>query len=144
MKGMSVIDWVSILPIIARIVAPRILDAISNRLQSTPESERARLRKMLENLRNEVSRLASDSRNMSKSEMVERIREIQGKVDSDDYQEAMMPDAAGVVLESLQAAVEGKKAAIPDVLRDLRTLLNTWLHDLRFTGTLPEVQFTSD
>jgi len=136
---MSVIDWVSLLPVIARIVAPRVLDAISNRLQSTPESERARLRKMLEHLRNEVSRLASDSRNMSKSEMVERIREMQEEVDSDDYQEAMRPDAADVVLDSLQAAVEGRKAAIPDVLRDLRTLLNTWLHDLRFTGTLPEV-----
>jgi hypothetical protein len=94
---------------------------------------------MLENLRRDISKLARDSKKMNKREMTKRIREIQGKVDSDDYQEALSPSAAGVVLDSLQAAVEGKKAVIPDVLRDLRTLLNTWLHDLRFAGTLLEV-----
>jgi len=135
---MAGIDWVSLLPVITRIVAPRVLDVISSRLKSTPESERGRLRKMLENLRNEVSRLAGNSRNMSKSELVERIREMQDQVYSDDYQEAMRPDAAGVVLESLEEAIEGKKTAIPEILEDLRTLLNTWLHDLRFTGSLPE------
>jgi hypothetical protein len=133
------IDWMVLLPAIARIVAPRLLDAISDRLRSTPESERTGLRKMLENLRNDISKLAEHSKKMNKGEIIERIREIQEKVDSDDCQEVMGPDAAGAVLESLQAAVEGRKAAIPDVLRDLRTLLNTWLHDLRFTGTLPEV-----
>lgn len=136
---MVVIDWMVLLPAIARIVAPGVLDAILDRLRSTPESERTRLRRMLESLRRDIGKLALDSKEMNKREMTERIREIQGKVDSDDYQEGLRPDAADVVLESLQAAVEGRKAAIPDVLRDLRTLLNTWLHDLRFTGTLPEV-----
>jgi predicted nuclease with TOPRIM domain len=133
------IDWMVYLPVIAKIVGPRILDVVAERFKSTPEeAEKAKLRKMLQKLRDEVSDLFYNAKKKSKSEIVEKIREMQEKIDSDDYQEALRPDAAGIVLDSLQVAAEERKAGIPNVLKELRTLLNTWLHDLKFTNSLPE------
>jgi len=137
------IDWLVALPLIVRsleIVEPAVLDVISSRFKSTPESEKAKLRKMLESLRNEVSRLTNEPNRKNRSEIVEKISEIQNKVDSDEYQEALRPDVADVILGSLQAAKEEKKATALEILQDLRKLLNTWIHDLRFSGSLPEEQ----
>jgi len=134
-----VIEWTTLIPIITKIVAPRVLDAISYRLKGTPEAEKARLEKMLSSLSDEVFSLIPEAKRKSKRETVEKLRKLWDKVYSQEYQKTLGPPVAGVVMRVLGKAITGKKSAIPRILEELRKLINTWVHNLRFRDTIPSV-----
>lgn len=130
-------EWMAIAPIIARIVTPRILDAISEHFRSTPENEKERLSEILESLGSVIYSLAKKGEKRSKSETVQEIEKLLEKVDSQDYQTTLGPPAADVVSDSLKTAMEEKKNEMLEILMQLRKLVNRWNHDLRFSGSLP-------
>lgn len=42
-EGTRMIDWATMVPIIAQIATPRILDVVSDRFKTTPEEEKQKL-----------------------------------------------------------------------------------------------------
>jgi hypothetical protein len=130
-------EWATIAPIIVRIVTPRILDAISQHFRSTPENEKEKLSGILESLGNVIYSLAKKGEKRSKSETVQEIEKLLERVDSQDYQTTLGPDAADVVSDSLKMAIQEKRVDMLEILMQLRKLVNRWNHDLRFSGSLP-------
>ena len=134
----ELIDWFSLVPIIVRIVGPQILNTISHRyLHETPEKEREKQKQLLRHLSDEITKLVLETK--EKRELVEKIHELAKKLNSQIYQQSLRPDVANVVMKSLKHARKQKKKNMLATLRQLRTLLNTWIHDLKFTGTPPRI-----
>ena len=138
-RNVAVIDWAVYVPIIAQIVGPKVLDLISSLLKLTQESERERLSGMLGEISDEVYRIAHDVDKKKKGEIVEKIQALMEKLDSQECQQTLRPNVAEVVMHSLQHAPNRNKSVTAETLTQLRKLLNTWKHDVDFSGRVPTV-----
>lgn len=132
------IDWVIYVPIIAQWVSPTALETISRILKLTEESEKERLLQTLRDVSDEVYKLSNQIDEKYKEEIKEKINELIEELNSQESQQTLRPNVAEAIMLSLQHAGDAKKSEAVKILKELRKILNTWVHDVEFGEQLPK------
>jgi len=131
------IDWAVYAPIILKLVGSTVLSSVSYVLKNTKQPEKEKLLEVLREISDEVLEISQKTKEENKAETGERIRGLMQKLDSQKYRQTLRPNVANVITRSLQYGAKEKKSETTKILNELRKLLNTWIHDVEFSGKLP-------
>jgi ketopantoate reductase len=134
---MAMIDWAVYAPIILKLVGSTVLSSVSYVLKNTKQPEKEKLLEVLREISDEVLEISQKTKEENKAETGERIRGLMQKLDSQKYRQTLRPNVANVITRSLQYGAKEKKSETTKILNELRKLLNTWIHDVEFSGKLP-------